>query len=339
MVGIALSDAVGLTAPVARATCAAVALLAAGLTAWAARRNTAAGGAAATAWLTAAALLCGFVRQQHALWRSPDHLAPALSDAPVLTRVAGTVISTPLERAAEKHNPFLPFDPPPRTVFMLAVEELHVGETPLRCRGVLRVTVAARGLGLRLGQRVRVTGRAGGPRGPRNPGEPDWAAIARRQGLAGSLNVEHGGLVEALAAPDQPGLRLITLLRGWARAVLLEPFPAGAEDAAPQLLDTMILGQRTAADRALNDAFLRAGGLHFLAVSGFNVNLLAVATWWTVRRLLRRSPRAAALAALATTLLFALVTEPNAPVLRAAIAAAMGSNPVRMRAITTSTEC
>ncbi len=321
MVGVALSEAVGPIPLAARLACAAAALAAAALSVRASRRHGTAGGTLMAVALTAVALLCGFVRQQHALWRSPDDLALALSDAPLLTRLTGTVVSTPLERPAEKHNPFLPFDPPPRTVFVLAAEELCANEPPRRVHGALRVAVAAHGLGLRLGQRVQVTGRVYAPRGPRNPGEPDWAAAYRRQGLAGGLTVEGAGLVQPLPEPDRPLPRLVALLRGWARTALLEPFPADAEDTAAQLLDTMILGQRTAADRALNDAFLRAGGLHFLAVSGFNVNLLAVATWWTLRRLLRRGPRTAALAALATTLLFALVTEPNAPVLRAAIAA------------------
>ncbi len=325
IVGIAVSDAAGSAAPAVRVAAAASAVgLAAGLW-WGGWRRRAVGGVVGTAAVAATALLCGFVRHQHATRQPLDELGRALTDTPVLTRVAGTIVSTPLERPAEKHNPFLPFDPPPRTVFVLAVEELRTDERPRRVRGALRVSVDAQGLRLRLGQRVQVTGSVRGLRPPRNPGEPDWAAIHRRQGLAGFLTVENSALIQALPAPDQPWLRGIWLLRGWARAALLDPFPADVADAAPQLLDTMILGQRTAADRALNEAFLRAGGLHFLAVSGLNVNLLAAATWWTVRRLLRRGPPAAALAALATTVLFALVTEPNAPVLRAAIVAGLAA--------------
>jgi competence protein ComEC len=80
-----------------------------------------------------------------------------------------------------------------------------------------------------------------------------------------------------------------------------------------------VLGQRSAADRKLNDAFLRAGGLHFLAVSGFNVAVLATAAWWLMRRALGCTARAAALLTVVLTLLFTLVTEPNAPILRGAL--------------------
>jgi competence protein ComEC len=86
-----------------------------------------------------------------------------------------------------------------------------------------------------------------------------------------------------------------------------------------RLLDVMVLGQRSTADQKLNEAFLRAGGMHFLAVSGFNVAVLATAAWWATRRVLGRGGRTAAGITIVLVVLFTLVTEPNAPILRGAI--------------------
>ena len=267
------------------------------------------------------ALAVGFTRYQVAVDRPASHVTYVLTDEPVLTRLAGRIVTSPLERPGLKRNPFLVFDPPPRTQFVLALDELRATDPPTPASGNVQVNVEATGLTLRLGQRVQLTGRLYRPRGPRNPGETDWALWHRRQGIDAGLNVESAGLVQVL--PDPPSLlhRTINALRGTVRNLLFEPFAAADTDECVALLDTMVLGQRSAADQKLNEAFLRAGGAHFLAVSGFNVSLLAGAAWWFVRRVLRRGACGAALGALVVAVLFALVTEPNAPILRAAVAA------------------
>ena len=112
---------------------------------------------------------------------------------------------------------------------------------------------------------------------------------------------------------------LFAALRSRAQSLLFEPYADLEADESCRLLDVMVLGQRTTADRAAQRGLSPPGGLHFLAVSGFNVAVLAGAAWLVVRRVLRRGRRAAALTTLMLTLLFALVAEPNAPILRATI--------------------
>ncbi len=262
----------------------------------------------------------GLGRHQSTLERPAHHIVQALGDEPVLTRLAGRVVTPPIERPPLKPNPFLPFDPSPRTQFVLAVDELRTSAPPLPVAGNLRVSVEARGLSLQLGQRVQLTGRLWRLLGPQNPGEVDWSRWYRQQGVDAGLTVPEAAHVVVLPDPIAPWPRFATAVRQRARSLLYEPYADLETHESARLLDVMILGQRSSADRALNEAFLRAGGLHFLAVSGFNVMVLAGAVWWLTRRVLRQGERVAAALAVIATLLFAVVTEPNAPILRATIA-------------------
>ena len=267
----------------------------------------------------------GYTRHQVATWRPADHVGHVLADEPVLTRVAGVVVTRPVERAGERRNPFLAYDPPARTQFVLKLESLCTGHSPRRINGRVRVSVEATGLGLRGGERVELTGRLYAPRGPMNPGEIDWSAWYRRQGLAGGMSVEAADLVRVLERAPTLLADVVGRLRLAAERLLLEPHADVATDETTRLLDVMVLGQRSMADRALNEAFLRSGGMHFLAVSGFHVGVLALIVWQLARRLLRRSRRVAGVATIIATLLYALVAEPNAPILRATTMVVLGA--------------
>lgn len=274
---------------------------------------------AVTAGAALIALLVGFARHQGLSALPPHHIANALTDEPQLSRLAGRIVTTPLERPALRFNPFLPFDPLPRTQFVIAVDELRTTDPPVATTGHLRVGIEAASLRLQLGQRVQLTGRLFRPAGPRNPGELDWAAWYRRQNLAGGFSVESAAHVAVLPEPPGRWHRLVTTLRTTAQRLLFEPYADWETDESARLLDVMVLGQRSRADQQLNEAFLRAGGLHFLAVSGFNVALLAGFAWLVVRRALRCSRRVTAAVTMIVTLAFAAVTEPNAPILRATL--------------------
>lgn len=267
--------------------------------------------------VAAVALPIGFGRHQATFIRPSRHLVHALGDEPVLTRLAGRVVTSPVERPGVKRNPFLPFEPPSRTHFVLDAEEFITVERPIPTAGRVRVAVEATDLGLRLGQRVQVTGRLFRPAGPRNPGERDWTAWYRQQGIDAGMAADGAAYIVTLPGPAHGPAQWIAALRARARSLLFEPYADLPADEATRLLDVMVLGQRSAADRELNEAFLRAGGLHFLAVSGFHVGVLAGAVWALLRYVLCRGRRTAALGMLVASVLYAVIAEPNAPILRA----------------------
>lgn len=261
----------------------------------------------------------GFLRHQAALQRPANHVAPLLGREPVLTRVMGRIVTTPIERPVTRRNPYVPFQPRARTRFVLALETLRTDTTPTPITGQLLVRVDESGLAGRLGDPVEIVGYAYALRGPRNPGEPDWAALQRRSGVDGAMRVTSTRHIRRLPAPRGWWPAAADAARSHAQAMLHEPWVDADTSEGARLLDVLVLGQRSAADRQLNDAFRRAGGLHFLSVSGFHVAALAGFVWWLVRRIGRAGRRWGAAVVIVVTLAYALVAEPNAPILRATI--------------------
>jgi competence protein ComEC len=82
----------------------------------------------------------------------------------------------------------------------------------------------------------------------------------------------------------------------------------------------MVLGQRSAVDRAVDTAFVRTGTVHFLSVSGVHVGFLALMAWWAVRRL-GVGMRAGAAVVAGVVVLYACLAQPRPPVLRATVLA------------------
>jgi len=274
-------------------------------------------GAVGAAFVLAIAAGVGFLRHETVTTLPADHVARLARDEPTLTRIAGTVVTAPLFSPPQKRNPFLPYDPPPRVSFVLSAEELRTNDTPAAITGYLRVNVEAAAIDAGLGDRVEVTGWLYRPIGRRNPGEKDWAEWNRLQHIHAGLSIDSAALVRRDERPGNNVYRLLARLRGGVRSLLFEP-QAGVEfDRSERLLDTMVLGQRTAAGREINEAFLRTGSIHFLSVSGFHVVVLAGSAWWLVGRLLRRSLRAAAAVTITVIVLYVVIAEQNAPILRA----------------------
>ncbi len=84
------------------------------------------------------------------------------------------------------------------------------------------------------------------------------------------------------------------------------------------LLGGLLLGDRTSLPHDLDEAFRRAGVYHVLAVSGFNVALLASAVF-ALLVLARADRRLAATVAMVAVVAFAIVVGPEPSVLRAAL--------------------
>jgi len=83
-------------------------------------------------------------------------------------------------------------------------------------------------------------------------------------------------------------------------------------------LEAMVLGHRSRFDRRLNEVFIRAGVIHFIAVSGTNVAVL-MSFVWSVGRLLRRTKRRCTWLMILSIITYALVADPRPPILRATV--------------------
>lgn len=186
--------------------------------------------------LVLAAIAAGYARHQTAVRLPPDHVAHLTIDQPVLTRLAGRIVTPPLRFPAEKRNRFLPFDPPPRTQFVLAARELRTVDPPLPLSGYVRVSVEGEGIEAHMGDLVELTGKLYRPRGPRNWGEPDWSAWNRAQGIHAGMSVEAAVHVRRLAGGGTTLAGLIGRLRAGAQSLLFEPPGRIESDQAQRLL-------------------------------------------------------------------------------------------------------
>jgi competence protein ComEC len=225
-----------------------------------------------------------------------DHIARA-EWAPVVL-VEGRLAEEPVRWA------------PDRTRFLLDVDGL-VDKTDRRpASGRLQVTLYGETAAVGEGQRVSVELKLSRPRGFRNPGGFDYPAFLRREGilLVGS------GRAESLVplTPDEPPWPV--RVKRWAVAAIGAHLP----ESSAALLAGLILGEKTGLPPEADEAFRRAGVYHILAVSGFNVALLASSVFFVLTAL-GVSRRTTAVTAGAALVGFALVVGGQASVLRATV--------------------
>ncbi len=169
-----------------------------------------------------------------------------------------------------------------------------------------------------VGSRIRIRGRILLPRGPRNPDGPDRALWARRRGEAGVLHARADG---AEALPGEPEVSLASLA-GSLRRALRDRLVHACGFEGSRLARGIVLGERAALTDAQARDFLRSGTVHFLAVSGLNVALVAGAASWLAGLFgARRAGRGGA--ALAAAGAYAAVTGLAPPVVRAGLMVAV----------------
>ncbi len=170
----------------------------------------------------------------------------------------------------------------------------------------------------RPGERLRFPARLRAPRNFGNPGALDYRSVLEKRGI-GALASANTDEVEPL--PGFVGSRvdaaLASIRRNLQRRIqsLWNP-----EDAA--LLSAMLFGERVSIGRSQRLDFQRTGTYHILVVSGMNVGILALAVFWLMRRL--RAPEVlTTLAALATCVLYAALTDQGVSVQRATLMLAL----------------
>jgi competence protein ComEC len=248
----------------------------------------------------------------------PNHILHSTRERPVLARITGTVITTP--RVYRQSNP--PFDrwsfSADRTVMTVEAEtiETRTGMAPV-C-GHVHAGIHEAALSIAAGDRVELFGRLYRPAPPSNPGQFDWPARARRHGVFVAMSCGREACVRRLAAAPRSTVRAVwrdrqARLRGLLLGDLVH---AGGPELT--LLDAMVLGRRGAVDRSLNDAFVRSGCAHVLAVSGLHLGILAALVYWLTGVVFGQTRRVCAVVTIAVTLAYAMVVEPRPPVFRAA---------------------
>lgn len=252
-------------------------------------------GRGASVLLLGATVLLGALRA-HDHPPPPDDLAAAATDG--LAAIEARLAEEPRRWA------------PDRARLLLDVEAVVTEAGRRSASGRVLVTLYGEAPRLGEGQRVAAELRFHRPVGFRNPGGFDYAAQLRREGIAlvGSGRADRVRPLTA-DAPPWPARA-----KRWAVGRIGGELP----EASAALLAGLLLGERTALPREIDDAFRRAGVYHVLAVSGFNVALVS-ASVFALLIVVGLGRGAAAVAAAAALIGFALVAGAQASVIRATV--------------------
>lgn len=177
------------------------------------------------------------------------------------------------------------------------------------------------------GDRVDFTAPVHLPDRFQNPGAWDYPQYLREQGITAlaSVKAEKCVLLAGEAGPRwrrlqsrlrAAAIRSMLSLSGQFRTSHRLPQWAAmnAEDA--DVLVAMILGEKSQLDRNTKLDFQRTGAYHLLVVSGMNVAIMAAFIFWLARKF-RAGDIAATLLTIVLTLLYASLTDLDAPILRA----------------------
>ncbi|HMN97085.1 MAG TPA: DNA internalization-related competence protein ComEC/Rec2 [Phycisphaerales bacterium] len=237
--------------------------------------------------------------------RAPDddigRLAQRIGDHPTLVRVRGLVAEAPRRQA--RRGALASFDRRPVRwrVPLVVTGILRERAGPAGAEtivesssGRLWLSVSGERPSFVPGDSIEALGRLSPFQPPRNPGEFDGRRWARGEGLGGVLFVDAPGLirpVEPTAAERRRalGIALRGELRSFGEITLEEGLPAWIDEEHRALLRAMFLGRRDDALADLEAAFQRTGAIHLIAISGFNMAVLATTTLLIVRR--NRAPR------------------------------------------------
>lgn len=211
---------------------------------------------------------------------------------------------------------------------------------------------------IRAGETLLIAGRVEPFEGPQNPGEFDARLWARAEGLAGALWVEDPALVERVVGEDDaPAAGRLSSTRSWLSSrlaalraasrefgdqALERGLPTGVDPDIRSLLRAMFLGRRDAALAELESAFRRTGTMHLVAISGFNMAVLAAGATWCFTRI-GGARRGHVLAVVIVILSYLAIVNAAPAVLRAgvmilvaAVAQALGRGWSRQGVIATS---
>ena len=207
-----------------------------------------------------------------------------------------------------------------RVRFVIDLEQVETDSAMYHLTGQALVTVKDLVFAADYGDRVSLKGRLQRPHPARNPGAFDYRDFLAQQQVYGTLYV--GKAEQVVAIERLPGhwfdAGLVLPVRGAIRQAIernLTGAPAG-------LLLGLLLGEKRRIPEEVREAFRATGLAHALVVSGLHVGLVA-AFFFFGFRLLRLSDRGSSAATIVVLALYALLTEAQVPVVRAAVMGAV----------------
>ncbi len=245
-----------------------------------------------------------------------DDIALYAKDEPVPVQLRGFIDEEPIHNRAPSIDPLRSFPRAGTTVSVLRVGQLRRGDNWLAASGRVRVVGVENWPDLHCGDAVEVVGQLSLAAPPSNPGEFDFAAHLRDQGILTVLAARK--TPQAVTRLDRGWTMSfhgwLAVIRGRGQQILRDTLPERSQGLASALL----LGEGSGMTRADWDKYIRTGVLHVLAISGQHLVILAAFLWFVLPRLGVRQRHAAWVVAV-VLLGYALLTGGRPPALRSAI--------------------
>src|SRR5437660_3029788 len=166
----------------------------------------------------------------------------------------------------------------------------------------------------RYGQRIRFPATLNPPRNFRNPGAFDYAGYLHDKGISATASVKFNRFEVLPGFFGSPIEQWRTRIH---RSIITKIHALWPEQAAG-LMDAIVIGEETFIERPTRVDFQRSGTYHVLVVSGMNGSILAVVTFWTLRRL-RLGELVAGIATIVLTVSYAVLTNVGPPIWRATL--------------------
>ncbi|HET6248032.1 MAG TPA: ComEC/Rec2 family competence protein [Tepidisphaeraceae bacterium] len=223
------------------------------------------------------------IAQMAAYQFRPNHIGHFATEEPRLASLELQFDQTP-ELLAESGSRHLP-GKQSGTANVVAVKTWKGWE---KASGEILFTVSQTQPRIVAGQRVRVVGMLGRPAAAMNPGEFDWEAYCRRQGILASIRVNRACDVQVMHGGVAPTIAEARVgVRDW---IALGFSRDHQVDCA--LLQALMLGDRAPELRSVQRDFQKTGTSHLLSSSGVRMSVLA-GMLYLLCRLVRARPRLA----------------------------------------------
>lgn len=246
--------------------------------------------ALAAAWCT----LCAGWFQARINERPADSLSRLISNdslaEPTIVTIRGMILNAPEQLVPSSPSRYGAAQFPASVGFELEVRQVRTEDGWASAGGVLRARVDGRlediPPNIRPGATVECSGFVRPIQPPMNPGEPPRDLLAAQSGSVGVFSV---GDPSALSAAPMPGTprrargELIRLVESFRSAVRRTVLPSGDSSRGRALVSAMLLGERDPALAEVESAFRRVGLVHLVAISGFNLAVLAWLALFAVR--------------------------------------------------------
>ncbi len=270
-----------------------------------------------SAWLLLVAVAaCGAGwHQLRWKWFRDDDLGRYAQLAPMPVCVEAIARSHPRLVPAPPADPLSATAQGDQTRLEVCIQRVRNGDTWHGASGLALVVVEGHLPDVAAGDRLRIVAQLLGPSPALNPGQLSFAEFERAERRLSRLAASHPDCVMVQGRGRRWTPRNLLQQLRWRSSTMLWRILSHEQGG---LADALLLGAREQLDRDRVNAFFYTGTIHMLSSSGLHVGILA-SGFFLLARTSWLSPRAALVATMLLTIIYALLTDARAPVIRATI--------------------